>query len=164
MDGDPWSDAGHPEAMYNIGLPNMKRGDVRAALNWWRRSADAGFTTAMFRLGTWHADQGDLDQTFTWLQSLDEADGVGVPESVLTLGHLAEGSGDLGLAIRCHTKASNAGIVDAMFRLGMVYEKHGEVDDAMYWLGAWYAARDDKEQAFVGFTRASDAGNAQAMI
>ena len=170
------ADAGHPVAMFNLGVLAYDEGDREQARTWWRAAADAGEPDAIFNLGALAYDEGDREQARTWWSASADA---GHPGAMLTLGVLAEQDGDPEQARTWWRAAADAGHPGAIFNLGVLAEQDRDREQARTW---WRAAADaghpdamfdlgvlaeqdgDPEQARTWWRAAADAGHPDAMF
>jgi TPR repeat protein len=186
------ADAGNAEAMGYLGLAYLRgAGTVRdpvEGIRLLRKAADARDPHAMNALGVAYQEGDGVDRSERWARHWFNAaaDEKGYAESMRNLGGLAWEDGNDTLALAWYGKAADAGSVEAMVDIGLMYEaqrvKDGDIDDARGWyrraarrgsargmfaLGRIYQeglnVRQDYEKAKSWYLKAAEAGSADAM-
>ncbi|OIJ89772.1 tetratricopeptide repeat protein [Streptomyces colonosanans] len=169
------AEAGHIDAMHNLGFHLAEEGEVDEARTWYTHAAEAGDTDAMHNLGVLLTEQGEGDEARTWYTHAAEA---GHTSAMNNLGVLLTEQGEGDEARSWYTRAAEAGDTGAMSNLGMLLAKEGEVDEARTWftraadagntgamynLGVLLAEEGEGDEARAWYTRAAEAGHTGAM-
>ncbi|MFE1099280.1 tetratricopeptide repeat protein [Nocardiopsis alba] len=170
------AEGGHTNAMFNLGILFMERGEVGEAETWLRRAVEAGGTNAMFNLGILLEERGEVGEAETWYRRAVEA---GETDAMNNLGALLMERGEVGEAETWLRRAVEAGETNAMFNLGILLMERGEVGeaetwyrraaegghtDAMFNLGILLEERGEVGEAETWLRRAVEAGGTDAMF
>ncbi|WP_406378579.1 tetratricopeptide repeat protein [Streptomyces sp. NBC_01618] len=152
-----------------------RAGDLPGAAEIYRSAAEAGSGRAAYLLGRLTQDRGDPDGAVRWYE---KAAARRVHASYNNLGMLALLHGDLDAAERWYRRAMDVGDWVAAVGLGIVMEKRGDevgaeelwrlagrnVPAAHHNLAVLYQRQGRLREADELFTRAAEAGNAQAAV
>jgi uncharacterized protein len=120
--------AGHIEAMLNLGVLEFQDGRIDAAAGWLKRAAEGGSTDAMFNLGSLYNSVNLPGRAEQWWLAGARA---GDPESAAHLGALWQAQGHLDLAERWLQAAADVGQVDAILNLGTLMAETGRLAEAV---------------------------------
>jgi TPR repeat protein len=160
--------AGLPDAMNNLAALLLDRGDSDEALRWFRRAADAEDPRGMHNLATLLDARGETSEARTWWRRAVKA---GHPGAAAALAACRERTEQRWRA------AADTGDLAAMYDLGVLAERRGDLAaaeswwrragaggdrDAMFNLAALLAEHGEAEQAERWYSRAAAAGDADA--
>lgn len=169
-------EAGHTEAMFNLGVLLFDQGDNDGARIWWARAAEQGHTGSMRAVGALLHRQGDTDGARTWYTRAAEGGHI---ESMGALALLLSDQGDTDGARTWYTRAAEGGNTVAMTVLAVLLKEQGDTDGAHTW---WTRAAEggntlamtyvglqqhdlgDTDGARTWWTQAANAGHADAMV
>ena len=150
------ANAGHGEAMHNLGVLLQQRGRLDEAETWYRRAAQAGHSEAMHKLGELVRLRGELGEAETWYR---RAAAAGHTEAMFNLGARLAERGKWDEAATWYRRAADAGHAEAMFTLGWLLQ-HFNLGEVLQQLGELVEAEIDAE---TWYRRAAEAGHAEAM-
>jgi TPR repeat protein len=134
--------AGHPRAMYNLGVLSEGVSPERTE-EWYRRAAGAGFADAMYNLGVHLEAHDEPAEAEEWYR---EAAATGHIHAMNNLGARLQRRRELREAELWYRRAGQGGHTDAMNNLGAMLERRGQRHEAERW-----------------YRRASEAGDVRAM-
>ncbi|MGW5386150.1 tetratricopeptide repeat protein [Nocardia sp. NPDC003963] len=169
------AEAGHPGAMYNLGILLHAQDRLPEAEHWWRRAAEAGVLAAMVNLGELLHIRNHLPEAEHWLRRAAEA---GDPAAMSNLGSLLHAQDRLPEAEHWWRRAADAGSAAAMHGLGSLLEDLGRVPEAEFWyrkaaeagessamynLGLLLSRQGRVPEAELWYRRAAEAGVSIAM-
>lgn len=114
------AERGEPDALYNLGLRAIQKGDIPAAVSLFARSAAAGSSDAAFNMGvaayTGRGVQKSLDTAAAWFEVAGTARAAYLVASIAEAGTESH-SPDAAKAAQWRLKAANGGDGDACMEL-----------------------------------------------
>ncbi|MGW5317844.1 tetratricopeptide repeat protein [Nocardia thailandica] len=126
---EPWIRRDDSFAMADFGRVLARRGDLGGAESWFRQAIEVG-GSAMVDLGDLLAQRGDLDGAESWYRRAIETGDSG---AMTGLGDLIARRGDLDGAESWYRRAAEAGDSGAMTGLGLLLAWRGDLDGAESW-------------------------------
>ncbi|MFF8963193.1 tetratricopeptide repeat protein [Streptomyces globisporus] len=169
-------EAGHTNAMVNLGNLLRQAGRGEEAESFYRLAVEAGDTGAMFYLGNLLADAGRGEEAEAFYRQAVEA---GSPRAMFNLGNLLRQAGRGEEAEASYRQAVQAGLTNAMVNLGNLLRQEGRGEeaesfyrqaveaghtDAMFNLGNLLADAGRGEEAEAFYRQAVEAGHTWAMV
>lgn len=129
------ANAGHPGALYNMGVYAVNAGDVDLAASWWQRSAEAGNPDGYAALTQYAENRGDTTAERRWAQLGAEA---GQPFCLFRHGlYLVMDNRDDAASARRAVMfleaAAELGDLDAMTLVVNVHHQIGQVEQGRAW-------------------------------
>ncbi|MET7381487.1 tetratricopeptide repeat protein [Streptomyces sp. NPDC005526] len=169
-------EAGHTEAMFNLGILLSDQGDDDGGRIWWTRAAEQGHTSSMRAVGALLHRQGDTDGARTWYARAADR---GHTDSMGALALLLSDQGDTEGALTWWTRAAEGGHTVAMTVLAVLLKERGDTEGALTW---WTRAAEgghtlamtyvglkqhdlgDTDGARTWWSQAANAGHTDAMV
>ena len=132
------AEAGHPKAMYYLGLCYEEGSgvevDFEKSFNWYSKAAKENYIDAQLSLGyCYYLGDGvevDYEEAIVWFSKAAEA---GKTEALEWLGRCSLELDEIDKAIEWYTQSVEVGSVDGMVSLGDIYSDNNEYNKAIEW-------------------------------